>query len=170
MPDTTTNLGLPYPLLTDTPNGAEQIQDLAEALDTLVKNAQPVTYEARATSTTGLTTVMTDVIGASATITTTVPNAIVVVTAVFHFTNSTAGTGTFTGALNSNGSDLNGIAAMTTRVTGNSGTVSQVWRVTYASPGSRIIKLRASFNGTAPLSPNVQASNTAFVATVYNVI
>ncbi|MEO3923017.1 hypothetical protein ABGB07_03925 [Micromonosporaceae bacterium B7E4] len=112
---------------------------------------QPVTYEAAASSSLDITdsTTISDITGASVTLTTAAANAIAIVDGTFDCNVITTNASTLMlGRLNVDGSDQTAQAtyAMDTALRG---TVTQTWRVTLASAGSHTLKLRGSLSAAS---------------------
>lgn len=103
----------------------------------------PTTTEAQASAGLTLTTTPTLVTGTSATFTTTMPNAVAMVTGTFDFDASVLGFGVCVGELQLDGATVSGQAIYGPSATGRQ-TVSQTWRVPIAATGSHTLRLMAS--------------------------
>lgn len=148
----TSNYDLPYPGPSDTPDGAAQMQALAEKVDTelLALSSRVKAYSAASTTSQTLTATKTDVPGTSLTITTQYPNAQAIVTAVFDLSRD--------GTTGSEGNHLIGYLlvdsveqagqALLRAVANARATVSQTYVVPLVAAGTHTIKLRVSTSAT----------------------
>lgn len=145
----TATYNFPYPELGDPPNGPVQINALAQAVedqleitDATVISRSTVYREARSAGDETVTTVDTDVAGATLTFTTPTVNTVVSVESYWDVA-TTGGTDTFIGTIMVDGV-TNTTGEAHAEGEGSSGRVaiSQGWTVTLAAAGSHTIKLR----------------------------
>jgi hypothetical protein len=126
---------------------------------------------ARASDALTLTTTTTDVPGASLTITTQMPNTVVVVTAFFDLAASnTTGTDVAVGSLDVDGVSMTGAIIYQMQVAGVSAhrlTAGQQWRVTLADAGDHTLKLRASRTANTAGTFVVQSTHTTLAVLGY---
>jgi hypothetical protein len=135
-------------------------QSAVTSLTTALAGVKVKSYEASASSGYTVTTTATDIPGATTTVTTTVANTVVLVTAVFDVSSS--GTGdTFVGTL-----VVDGAAQSTSAITNQTGrsAVAYSWAVTLATAASHTLKLQASKIGTAN-TVTTQITHTKIVVT-----
>lgn len=119
---------------------------------------------AAATSSLTLTTTVTDIAGATVSITTAVPNTVVVVMGVFDiFASNTTASDVAIGVLDVDGTAQAASAlfeALVTGTTAHRATVAQTWRVTLAAAGAHTLKLRASKSANTAGSYSAQTTHT----------
>ena len=129
---------------------------------------QPTTYRAVGSALQSGPLSNTDVTGCSVTLTTTAPNAVVVVTATFYFVFTGAGTTSASGRLAVNGVLENEFAifGQDPGASADRATPTQSYRVVLPAAGSHTLKLTA----TTPANIALQGLYTTLVATVYEVV
>ena len=122
-------------------------------------SAQPRPYLLSAACSSQLmqsTTTVTAITGATLTFTTVTANANVMITGVFWIVTATAGSGTAVGHCHVDGADQAAQALWALSTLSASGTVSQTWNVSLATPGSHTINLLgalSSASGVASFNP-----------------
>ena len=130
---------------------------------------QPVTYEASASSSLTLTTTLTDVTGASITLTTLTDGALYIAEAVFDMNVATAASGQLAeGHLGVDGSDQTARALRQMNAVDRA-TVAQRWRGTLVSAGSHTFKLRGLKSGASGVA-SIVTTHTKLQVTIYEVV
>ena len=130
---------------------------------------QPTTYEAAASGTLTLGTSLTDVPGASVTLTSLTAGAIYIATAVFDMNITTAAAGQLVeGHLDVDGADQ---AARALKQMGavDRATVGQEWRGALTAAGSHTLKLRGLKNGASGVA-TIVTIHTKLQVTIYEVV
>lgn len=154
MAGTTPTYGFRYQTVSDVPNGAVGLQNLATdvenkiiTVDASILSHVPTSLEQAATADTTIGTSVADCTGATLTFSTTVANTVAVITSQWDWRLTVLGTGYCYGIINVDGSDLSKKAlfvaqSVETRLPG-----FMRQRVNLASVGSHTIKLRCQKDG-----------------------
>lgn len=154
MAGTTPTYGFRYQTVSDVPNGAAGLQNLATdvenkiiTVDASILSHVPTSLEQACTADTVMSTSVADVTGASLTFNTTVANTIAIITVEWDWRLFTTGTGYCRGIVNVDGSDLpkQALFVAQSAETRVNGFMRQ--RVTLAAAGSHTIKLRCQKDG-----------------------
>lgn len=129
---------------------------------------QPRLYDAACTATAGITTVETDVTGATITLTTEAANATYQVTGVFYFNQVATTNNDPQGKLSVDGVSSARIATFGGQVAGDEATTTQVWTGTLPSAGSHTLKLRT----VAPANSQweIVATHTVIQVLIFEVV
>lgn len=151
----TGNYGWPYPSLSDPPDGPDQIGDLAVAVDASLKTVEDriatMAYKTKVGNASSLTqtatTVVTNLAGASVSVTTPQANTDVLIVGIFDV-EATGGTDIFVGTSLISGG-VGAPAGEAHWVGAGRGTVLQAWLVTLVTAQAYTINLRiAKVNNT----------------------
>lgn len=158
---------LPYPALSDPPNGPAQIGSLATATETalILVDSHATTIRgivrSGAASTSPVVGAVADVTGCVLTFTTVQANVQCSITGVFDYMNTAAGlTNTFVGTCM-----VDGVSQSAQAIGSQNGRtmLTQTWATVLASPGSHTIKLRAAVTSGTTITYN--SGNTTITVT-----